>query len=77
MNSFFSFFLSFFLQNAESLSNIFFHLIESMRPRHWVFEAFNLDEEQQEDGWMKQGHPYVGKNCRRIYEGEGIFFLYL
>ena len=48
-----------------------------MRPRHWVFEAFNLDEEQQEDGWMKQGHPYVGKNCRRIYEGEGIFFLYL
>ena len=47
-----------------------------MRSRHWVFEAFNLDEEQQEDGWMKQGHPYVGKKCRRIYEGEKETFYF-
>ena len=52
----------------DRLHNMYFDLIEAMRTSQWTFDSFALDEVHTSVGWLKQGHAFVGKSCRRIYE---------
>ena len=49
-----------------------FLIVESMRPKQYVFDNFLLDE-KHELGWQKLGHPLVGKSARRIYSDGNAY----